>query len=193
MCTGGFAGTRPQGLAGLVDHSTVPTACPLRWRRRSRQPSSTCDDSTRAGARAPPATAYCFAATSYRVGRAHRGRQVQLAMVGDVVEISFPTARYCKRIPCATTARASTVPSPTPAAAPIASTRREPRAGCNTGTGANSEHGYRDLTSGNGGGRGGRGHPTSQTVALVCGVRPRRFMSRATATSHRPVDAACSC
>jgi transposase InsO family protein len=30
----------------------------------------------------------CFAATSYRVGRAHRGRQVQLAIVGDVVEIS---------------------------------------------------------------------------------------------------------
>lgn len=29
-----------------------------------------------------------FAGTSYRVGRAHRGRQVQLAIVGDVVEIS---------------------------------------------------------------------------------------------------------
>jgi len=29
-----------------------------------------------------------FAGTSYRVGRAHRGRQVQLAIVGDVLEIS---------------------------------------------------------------------------------------------------------
>jgi transposase InsO family protein len=29
-----------------------------------------------------------FAGTSYRVGRAHRGRQVQLAIVGDVIEIS---------------------------------------------------------------------------------------------------------
>ncbi|HEX8771827.1 MAG TPA: hypothetical protein VF711_13765 [Acidimicrobiales bacterium] len=27
----------------------------------------------------------CFAATSFRVGCAHRGRQVQLAIVGDVV------------------------------------------------------------------------------------------------------------
>jgi transposase InsO family protein len=30
----------------------------------------------------------CFAGASYRVGRAHRRRQVQLAIVGDVVEIS---------------------------------------------------------------------------------------------------------
>jgi transposase InsO family protein len=29
-----------------------------------------------------------FAGTSYRVGRAHRGRQVQLAIVGDMIEIS---------------------------------------------------------------------------------------------------------
>jgi hypothetical protein len=29
-----------------------------------------------------------FAGTYYRVGRAHRGRQVQLAIVGDVIEIS---------------------------------------------------------------------------------------------------------
>lgn len=29
-----------------------------------------------------------FAGTSYRVGRAHRGRQVQLAIVGDIIEIS---------------------------------------------------------------------------------------------------------
>jgi transposase InsO family protein len=30
----------------------------------------------------------CFAGTTYRVGRAHRRRQVQVAIVGDVVEIS---------------------------------------------------------------------------------------------------------
>lgn len=32
--------------------------------------------------------ALCFAAATYRVGRAHRGRQVQITIVGDVVEIS---------------------------------------------------------------------------------------------------------
>ncbi|MGH9021870.1 MAG: Mu transposase domain-containing protein [Acidimicrobiia bacterium] len=30
----------------------------------------------------------CFAGTTYRVGNTHRRRQVQLAIVGDVVEIS---------------------------------------------------------------------------------------------------------
>ncbi len=30
----------------------------------------------------------CFAGTTYRVGRPHRRRQVQLAIVGEVVEIS---------------------------------------------------------------------------------------------------------
>ena len=30
----------------------------------------------------------CFAGTSYRVGNSHRRRQVQVAIVGDVVEIS---------------------------------------------------------------------------------------------------------
>ncbi len=32
--------------------------------------------------------AVCFAGATYRVGNAHRRRQVQLTIVGDVVEIS---------------------------------------------------------------------------------------------------------
>ena len=30
----------------------------------------------------------CFAGASYRVGRAHKGRQIQLAIVGEEIEIS---------------------------------------------------------------------------------------------------------
>ena len=33
----------------------------------------------------------CFAATSYRVGSKYRRRQVQVAVVGDIVEISIDT------------------------------------------------------------------------------------------------------
>jgi hypothetical protein len=33
----------------------------------------------------------CFAGTSYHVGNAHRRRQVQVAVIGDTVEISVGT------------------------------------------------------------------------------------------------------
>jgi len=64
-----------------------------------------------------------FAGVSYRVGRADRRRQVQFAIVGDVVEISSaPSYSAPRRV---TIALASTERSPTSAAGRTASTRPE--------------------------------------------------------------------
>ena len=59
---------------------------------------------------------------------------------------SPPAARSCACTRSATTAPASTAPSPTPAADPHAPTPPNPSPEWNTATGANPEHGYRDLT-----------------------------------------------
>ena len=58
-----------------------------------------------------------FAGTSYRVGNAHIRRQVQVAIVGDNVEISAG-GEVIKCTRSVTTAHANTAPSPTPAADP---------------------------------------------------------------------------
>ena len=71
----------------------------------------------------------CFAGTSYRVGNKFRRRQVQVAVVGDTVEISVGT-ELIRTHPSSTTAPANTAPSPTPAADPAASTPPNPRAKC---------------------------------------------------------------
>ena len=68
--------------------------------------------------------------------RAHIRRQVQVAIVGDTVEISAG-GEVLKSIRSATTAPASTAPSPTPAADPHGSTPPNPHPTCNTATGAN--------------------------------------------------------
>lgn len=85
----------------------------------------------------------CFAGTTYRVGSKYRRRQVQVAVVGDTVEISVGE-ELIRSHKSATTAPANTAPSPTPAAAPTASTPPNPRptvvqlpgSNCQAGTGA---------------------------------------------------------
>jgi hypothetical protein len=69
----------------------------------------------------------CFAGTNYRVGSKFRRRQVQVAVVGDTVEISVGEELSSAPMWSATTAPASTAPSLTPAAAPDASTPPTPR------------------------------------------------------------------
>jgi transposase InsO family protein len=78
-----------------------------------------------------------FAGASYRVGNAHKRRQVQLAIVGDVVEISSG-GEVIKPIPSATTDHENTEPSPILAAEHVASTPPE--------TLRQVEHDYRNQT-----------------------------------------------
>jgi hypothetical protein len=65
-----------------------------------------------------------FAGANYRVGSAYRRRQVQVAVVGDTVEISVGE-QLIRSHKANTTAPANTAPSPTPAAAHTASTPPE--------------------------------------------------------------------
>jgi Helix-turn-helix domain len=88
----------------------------------------------------------CFAGTNHPVGRAYRRGQVQVAVVGDTVEISVGSSSSAPTAP-ATTAPASTAPWPTPAADPTASTPPD-RFTCRPTTGATMSGGYRVLTSG---------------------------------------------
>ena len=88
----------------------------------------------------------CFAGTNYRVGNKYRRRQVQVAVVGDTVEISVGERAHPLPPDHATTAPANTARSPTPAADPTASTppdptrvrrvRQVPGPKCQAGTGA---------------------------------------------------------
>ena len=84
----------------------------------------------------------CFAGTNYRVGSKYRRRQVQVAVVGDTVEISVGNELIRSHRARHDRTR-STAPSPTPAVGPIASTPREgssvrhlPGSRCQAGTGA---------------------------------------------------------
>jgi hypothetical protein len=76
----------------------------------------------------------CFAGTSYRVGNADRRRQVQVAVVGDSVEISVGE-QLIRSHRSATTTPASTPPWPTPAAGPPQQ-RRLTGSTCQPATGA---------------------------------------------------------
>ena len=87
-----------------------------------------------------------FAGTNYRVGRAHRGRQVQLAIVGDVVEISSG-GQVLKTHPIRHDRSREHGAFANPVADRTASGPPEPLHTCNRTTGAKPEHGYRALTS----------------------------------------------
>lgn len=84
-------------------------------------------------------------AATTKSAKLHARRQVQVAIVGECVEISTG-GEVPRSTRSATTAHANTAPSPTPAAAPHESTPPDPPNPCNTATGARTEHGYRDLT-----------------------------------------------
>ncbi|MFN2555551.1 MAG: hypothetical protein ABR592_01545 [Nitriliruptorales bacterium] len=84
----------------------------------------------------------CFAGYNYRVGNAYRRRQVQVAVVGDTVEI-FVGQELIRAHPVSTTPPASTVRWPTPAADPTASTPPPPNQ-CQVGIKVSA--GYRNLT-----------------------------------------------
>ena len=108
----------------------------------SKRPSSTAPSVTR---KVDSSGNVCFAGTNYHAGTSHIRRQIQVAVVGDTVEISSASSSSAPT-PSATTAPANTAPSPTPAADPAAPTPPNPSLECQAGTGIKLSAGYRNLT-----------------------------------------------
>ncbi len=93
MCDGGLVQLQHRGVLVATHARRHPVDKELPAVRRGQRPPP---PPRRANVTAPSVTrkvdgsgSVCFAATSYRVGSKYRRRQVQVAVVGDVVEISI--------------------------------------------------------------------------------------------------------
>ena len=150
----------PPMLAGTTPPSRRPGCTGVRGKEPQQRPTASVVTVTR---KVDSSGNVCFAGASYRAGNKFRRRQVQVAVIGDQLEISIGE-QLIRRHKIKHDRTRNTAPSPTPAADHAGSTPPEPNPTCQAGTEVTASSGYRGLTE------------TSRAV-LVSPCRPTRSCS----------------
>jgi hypothetical protein len=148
VCDGGLVHLQHRGVLIATHarrHPVHKQAAGLRRGQRltkTRRPSATAPSVTR---KVDSSGNVCFAGTNYRVGSKFRRRQVQVAVVGDTVEISIGE-ELIRTHPVRHDRTREHGALANPGGRPRRINAAKPAAQCRPGTGTDLSPGYRTLT-----------------------------------------------